>query len=252
MPHPLVLLHPPGLVTTFSVLGAAFVGAGVYATMAPSSRWFGSTLVAGKDPQQVALTFDDGPNGDTTARLLDKLATANVKATFFLVGRYVLAQPQMARRIAAEGHAIGNHSMTHPRMLLLGPQATRRELTDCSNAIADTTGVQARIFRPPFGGRWPHTLGVAKILGMQPVMWNALGFDWRLTDPTAIVARLLNGIQQNRAQGVASNLLLHDGSHKGLGWNRNPTLAAVDRVLQAQAKLSKFVTVNAWLREPAA
>jgi peptidoglycan/xylan/chitin deacetylase (PgdA/CDA1 family) len=247
MPHPLVVLHPPGLAATLSLAGAAVVGAGTYAAMAPSSRWFGRTLVAGADPLQVALTFDDGPNGDTTARLLDKLAAANVKATFFLVGRYVLAQPEMARRIAAQGHAIGNHSMTHPHMLLRGPMATQQELADCSRAIFDTTGVETKLFRPPFGGRWPHTLWVSKKLGLRPVMWNALGFDWRLTDPTAIAARLLNGIHRNRAEGVGSNLLLHDGSHKGLGWDRNPTLAAVDRVLQAQGKLSQFVTVDAWL-----
>jgi peptidoglycan/xylan/chitin deacetylase (PgdA/CDA1 family) len=239
--------HPPGWTTAASVAALAVIAGGTYATMAPGSRLFGETLVAGNDPRQVALTFDDGPNGDTTARLLDQLAESGVKATFFLIGRYVLAQPLMAQRIAAEGHAIGNHTMTHPRMLGLGPAATRREIAECSKVLADTVGVQTRIFRPPFGGRWPHTLRIARELGLTPVMWNALGFDWRQTDPAAIAARLLHGIANNRAHGVASNLLLHDGSHKGLGWDRNPTLAAVERVLHAQAKASQFVTVDAWI-----
>ena len=239
--------HLPGWSAAISVAGAAVLAGGTYATMAPGSRVFGKTLVAGNDPRQVALTFDDGPNGDTTARLLDQLAGSGVKATFFLVGRYVLAQPQMARRIAAEGHAIGNHTMTHPRMLRLGPAATRREIAECSRVIHNTTGVDTEIFRPPFGGRWPHTLRISRELGMTPVMWNALGFDWRQTDPAVIAARLLHGIAQNRARGVASNLLLHDGSHKGQGWDRNPTLAAVKRVLDAQSEASQFVTVDAWL-----
>jgi peptidoglycan-N-acetylglucosamine deacetylase len=239
--------HPSGLAAAAAVAGLAVIAGGTYATMAPGSRLFGKTLVAGNDPRQVALTFDDGPNGDTTAGLLDMLAGAGVKATFFLVGHYVLAQPQMARRIAEEGHAIGNHTMTHPRMLRLGPAATRREIVECSRVIKDTTGVETKIFRPPFGGRWPHTLRITRELGLTPVMWNALGFDWRQTDPAVIAARLLNGIAQNRVRGVASNLLLHDGSHKGLGWDRNPTLGAVERVLHAQSGSSQFVTVKAWI-----
>lgn len=239
--------HPSALATAASVAGLAVIAGGAYATMAPGSRLFGKTLIAGNDPRQVALTFDDGPNGDTTARLLDMLAEAEVKATFFLVGRYVQAQPEMARRIAAEGHALGNHTMTHPRMLRLGSGATRNEIAECSRVIHDTTGVETKIFRPPFGGRWPHTLRISRELGLTPVMWNALGFDWRQTDPEAIAARLLNGIANNRAQGCASNLLLHDGSHKGQGWDRNPTLAAVERVLHAQRDSANFVTVDAWL-----
>jgi peptidoglycan/xylan/chitin deacetylase (PgdA/CDA1 family) len=227
--------------------GAAAVCAGVYGTLWPSSQWFGRTLIAGKDPKEIALTFDDGPNGDTTARLLDKLARYNVKATFFLVGRYCLAQPELARRIVNMGHAVGNHSMTHPRLLALGPKATRQQIADAQQAIADTTGVEPRLFRPPFGGRWPYTMRAARDAGLTSVMWNAMGVDWRLTDPALIAARLLGDIQHNRGRGVASNLLLHDGSHKGIGINREPTLNAVDRVLRAHGGKSIFVTVDSWL-----
>jgi peptidoglycan/xylan/chitin deacetylase (PgdA/CDA1 family) len=223
------------------------VAGGVYATLWPSSQWFGKTLIAGKDPREVALTFDDGPNGDTTDRLLDKLAKYNVKATFFLVGRYVLAQPVLARRIVEMGHSVGNHSMTHPRLLGLGPAATRQQIVDAQAAIFDTTGVETKMFRPPFGGRWPHTMRAARDLGLTSVMWNAMGVDWRLTDSALIAARLLGDIQHNRDRGVASNLLMHDGSHKGVGINRDPTLSAVDRVLRAQGGKSRFVTVDAWL-----
>jgi peptidoglycan/xylan/chitin deacetylase (PgdA/CDA1 family) len=245
--HPLVLPHARGLPAALTALGMAALGSGVYGTMWPSSQWFGKTLIAGPNPKEVALTFDDGPNGDTTARLLDKLAKYNIKATFFLVGKYVLAQPELARRIVAQGHAVGNHSMTHPRLLMLGPAATRNEIADAQKAIADTTGVAPKMFRPPFGGRWPYTLGAARQQGLVPVMWNAMGMDWSQKDPALIAARLLGEMAHNREQGVGSNLLLHDGSHKGIGTNRDASLGAVDRVVKAVASKSKFVTVEAWL-----
>jgi len=239
--------HPRLWDVAIGASAAAIVGCGVYATMWPASQWFGKSLIAGNNADEIALTFDDGPNGDTTARLLDKLARYNVKATFFLVGKYVLAQPELARRMVAEGHTVGNHTMTHPRLLALGPVATKLEISDAQSAIADTVGVAPRLFRPPFGGRWPYTMAAAHAQGLMPVMWNAMGMDWRLTDPGRIAARLLTDIHHNRAKGTASNLLLHDGSHKGLGWDRNPSLGAVARILQSQGARAKFVTVESWL-----
>jgi len=228
-------------------VSAAAIGVGVYAAMAPGSQIFGRTLVAGRNPRELALTFDDGPNGDTTEQLLELLARHNVRATFFLVGRCAAAQPALARRIAEQGHAIGNHTMTHPHLLALGPAATRQEIVDGGKAIADATGVEPKIFRPPFGGRWPHTLRAAQELGLTSVMWNALGFDWREADASVIASRLLHGMRSNRTAGRATNFLLHDGSHRSLGANREATLAAVAQVLQAEARHSRFVTVNEWI-----
>jgi peptidoglycan/xylan/chitin deacetylase (PgdA/CDA1 family) len=215
--------------------------------MAPGSQWFGRTLIAGNDPRELALTFDDGPNADTTERLLDLLARYQVRATFFLVGRYVLAQPALARRIAEQGHTLGNHTMTHPRLLALSPAATRAEIADCSKAIADATGVEVKIFRPPFGGRWPHTMHAARDLNLTAVMWNAMGFDWREKDASVIAARLLRGMERNRAANRATNFLLHDGSHHGIGADRAATLGAVAKVLEGQSAISRFVTVDAWI-----
>lgn len=216
--------------------------------MEPQSQWFGRTVLAGKNPAELALTFDDGPNGKTTERLLDLLAQYQVRATFFVVGKAVAAQPALTRRIVEQGHLLGNHTMTHPRLLRLGPAATRAELVDGGKAIADATGVEAKIFRPPFGGRWPHTMQIARELGLTTVMWNALGFDWRpQTDAPTVTRRLLRGMERNRRRGRATNFLLHDGSHRGIGANREATLGAVARVLEAEAGKSKFVTVDAWI-----
>src|SRR6266853_6796154 len=99
----------------------SFVAAGAasyagYATMAPASQLYGRTVTHGSDPQQMALTFDDGPNDPHTMRLLDVLAKHNAKATFFLIGRYVRQCPEIARAVLAAGHEIGNHTYSHPNL----------------------------------------------------------------------------------------------------------------------------------------
>src|SRR5258708_6146979 len=105
---------------------AGLVAAGcAYAALSPQSQIFGKVLIAGRDPNEIALTYDDGPNDDVTERLLDVLANHHVRATFFLIGRYVQQRPQIARAIAAAGHLIGNHSMTHPWLAWQSSARTR-------------------------------------------------------------------------------------------------------------------------------
>jgi len=95
-----------------AVLGAT--GLWWHAAMWPESQIFGPQLVAGRNPMEIALTYDDGPNGDTTLRLLDVLAESDTRAMFFLIGKHVRQQPEIARRVADAGHVVGNHTMTHP------------------------------------------------------------------------------------------------------------------------------------------
>src|SRR3954467_4092990 len=90
--------------------GLAAAGVACYGAIAPESELFGKTLHRLPDPKQLALTYDDGPNDPYTSNLLDVLAKHDVKATFFLIGKYVAAEPEIARRIAALGHSIGNHT----------------------------------------------------------------------------------------------------------------------------------------------
>jgi hypothetical protein len=102
--------------TTTAILAAATAAAGVltYAALSAQSQFFGPVLVASRNPNEIALTYDDGPNDIATERLLEVLARHEVRATFFLIGRFVRQRPQIARAIAAAGHLIGNHTMTHP------------------------------------------------------------------------------------------------------------------------------------------
>src|ERR1700744_6091575 len=90
------------------------VGGYAYAAMYPQSQIFGKAIVAGRDPNEFALTYDDGPNNQYTEQLLEILARHEVHATFFMIGRFVQQRGELVRRIRAAGHLVGNHTMTHP------------------------------------------------------------------------------------------------------------------------------------------
>src|SRR5919109_1097112 len=165
---------------------AAFITYAGYASMAPRSQFFGPTFTRGLDLRRLALTYDDGPNDPCTLHLLDILAEHNVKATFFLIGRYVAKRPDIVRRIAQAGHVLGNHTYSHPN-LIFSPQATRnREIDDCAKAINNAAGAHSNLFRPPFGGRRPAVLRAIRRKGLIPVMWSVSSYDWR-ESPTAQV-----------------------------------------------------------------
>src|SRR5580692_5349503 len=119
-------------------------GACAYAAISPESQIFGATLIAGSNPAEFALTFDDGPNDFYTPRLLDLLAQHQVRATFFLIGNFVRDRPEIVRQIHAAGHLIGNHTTTHPWLPLLSPRRVRNELAFCNATIEDAIGQRVR------------------------------------------------------------------------------------------------------------
>ena len=134
-------------ITLASAAAASYAG---YATMAPTSQLYGRTLTHGSDPNQIALTFDDGPNDPHTMHLLDVLAKHNAKATFFLIGKYVRQRPEIARAILAAGHEIGNHTDSHPNLILVSAARLRQELADCSKALEDALGKKSHAFSTAF------------------------------------------------------------------------------------------------------
>ena len=230
-------------------VAAAGLGYGLwtYAARSPGSQLFGRTLIAGRDPNEAALTFDDGPNGDTTLRLLDLLARHQARATFFLIGRFVRQQPEIVRAIAQAGHLIGNHTVTHPPLHRQSAHRIREELAGCSAALEDTLGQPVRFFRAPHGARRPYVLQLVREMGMVPVQWNVMGVDWK-GDPAATVAtRVVRGVAFQRRLGHGSNILLHDGGDRALGIDRTPTLEAVERLLVGfRAEGIRLVGVDAW------
>jgi peptidoglycan-N-acetylglucosamine deacetylase len=228
---------------------AATLAAGgyAYAAMWPTSQIFGRAIIGGADAREFALTYDDGPNDPYTQQLLDVLARHNVRATFFLIGRFVRQRPEIARAIHAAGHLVGNHTMSHPVLLFQSPKRVREELAGCNAAIEDALGEPVRHFRPPHGARRPDVLRAARNLGLTPVLWNAMGYDWKPTTAEHVFENLQKGIQRNQRLGVGSNLLLHDGGQAGIGQDRSHSVAATSRVLESTREKSiRYVTVDAW------
>lgn len=207
--------------------------------MAPTGQWYGRTFIGvARGTKQIALTYDDGPNDPHTLHLLDVLARQNVRATFFLIGRYVQQRPEIARQIAASGHVVGNHTFTHPVLTFKSAAEIRQEISGCRAALQDTIGEHSDLFRPPFGGRRPAVLRIARELGLEPVMWNLTGYDWN-APPAAV-------IEQKVAKRIRGGdvILLHDGGHKFMGADRAQTVLVTDRLIQRyKAEGYEFVTI---------
>jgi len=215
-------------VLTSVITGAALISAAAagYQSMAPTGQWYGRTFTGlPRNSRQLALTYDDGPNDPHTLRLLEILGKHNVHATFFMVGRYVRQRHDIVRAVASAGHIIGNHTFTHPLLIFKSAKEIRQELTDCRSAINDAIGEHSNLFRPPFGGRRPAVLRIARELGLEPVMWNITGYDW-----DAPPAKKIEQTVSTKIRG-GNVILLHDGGHKQMGADRSQTVAATDQLL---------------------
>ncbi len=162
-----------------------------------------------RDGAVVALTFDDGPDPERTPLLLDALAELGVKATFFLVGRSVDANPALARRIVEEGHEIGNHTYHHAYLPLTRSRDVVRELMATDRAIAQATGQVPRLVRPPYGGRSPWNVRAFGKLKKRVVLWDVNSFDWRGAPAGEVATRVLGRVRPG------SIVLLHDARDGG-------------------------------------
>ncbi len=239
-----------------SALAVTAAGAAIsYAGMAPTSQLFGRTVVAGRNPRQIALTYDDGPNDATTPALLDLLGEPGIRATFFMIGSFARQRPDLVRAVAAAGHLIGNHSQTHPALLLCSNARIRAELRDGNASLESALGKPVRFFRPPFGARRPYVLRGARELQLTPVLWNAMGYDWKPTTPEAVEAHVWRGFEHNQNRGLATNALLHDGGHKSMGQDRSHTITATRNLIlrwkqhfAERNETCEFVTPEAWVK----
>ena len=219
----------------------------VNGALRPGSQLFGRTLIAGNNPKEFALTYDDGPNDRSTEPLLDLLARHNARATFFMIGRFVRQRPDIARQVQAAGHLIGNHTDTHPWLAWQTAARIREELRACNQALEDALGSPVRYFRPPHGARRPYVLRQAAELGLTTVQWNAMGMDWQPIPAQQIVTNLDRGIARAKRQGQGSNILLHDGFDQSMGADRSQTVRATDLLLQRLNQTNgRTVTVDAW------
>jgi peptidoglycan/xylan/chitin deacetylase (PgdA/CDA1 family) len=206
---------------------AAAASAAGYQSMSPTGQWYGRTFTGGiRGSKQITLTYDDGPNDPHTLRLLDVLAKHSVRATFFMIGRFVQQRPDVVRAVAQAGHVIGNHTFTHPLLIFESEAQTRIQLVDCRQALQDAIGEHSSLFRPPFGGRRPATIRIARKLGLQTAMWNVTGYDWNAPPAAAIEKKVA---RQMRGGDV---ILLHDGGYRALGADRAQTVIATDNLIR--------------------
>src|SRR6202049_4695468 len=135
---------------------AAVAGIAAWGAVASSSELFGPPLRHTASSRKIALTFDDGPNPEVTPRLLELFDRYSVRATFFLIGKFARACPELVKEISARGHLIGNHSDTHANLFFRSRAGIRGELVRCQDDIAAAAHAEPpRWMRPPYGYRSP-------------------------------------------------------------------------------------------------
>lgn len=143
----------------------------------------------------VALTFDDGPDKEHTPRVLDLLKREGVTATFFVVGAKAEQNPELIRRIVAEGHTVANHSYHHlPQSTLLSSHRYAEELERCEEVVVRLTGLRMRLYRPPFGVTNPLLARAVKGLGLVTVGWSVRSLDTVSTDADRVVRRIMKRV----------------------------------------------------------
>ena len=203
----------------------------------PGSRWLldRQTEVPCASRPCVALTFDDGPSPEVTPRVLDILRQGQAKATFFVVGRQVELNPSLARRVTHEGHALGNHTYSHPSLFcFLSPGRLREEIERAQDTIHRVTGVRPRHFRSPVGQRHPILKLALERAGLELVLWRLRTYDTRAVTSETLRRRILERVRPGAI------VLMHDRSGPGA----SAMLAALPDVIEAlRARGYEFVTI---------
>jgi peptidoglycan/xylan/chitin deacetylase (PgdA/CDA1 family) len=178
-----------------------------------------------------ALTFDDGPHAQGTPAVLEILAAAGVRATFFLVGEQLRRNPSLGREIVAAGHGIGLHCDRHRNLLRLAPWQVRADIARARASIEDGTGRSPNLYRPPYGVLNATALRLARRHGWRTLLWSQWGRDWEArASPESIAAHVIDGA------GEGAVLLLHDADDYSAPDSFRRTVAALPRVLDTLAQ----------------
>lgn len=170
----------------------------------------------------VALTFDDGPSPIYTPQILTILKENGIKATFFMVGSNARLYPEIVKMVLAEGHAIGSHSLTHPKLTQLNDAQLYKEVATPQDIIYKITGKKPVCLRYPFGMSNEHVRAVIRSQGMQPVPMGFNSFDYDRPGVDKIVSQVVNNLYSGQV------ILLHDGYDK-----REQTVKALPRIIEA-------------------
>jgi peptidoglycan/xylan/chitin deacetylase (PgdA/CDA1 family) len=177
---------------------------------------------------EVAITFDDGPDPDVTPKILDLLDRHQVQATFFCVGSKAERHPELCREMVRRGHAVENHSASHRwHFAMLGIKGMRREVVAAQDALTAATGQPPLFFRAPCGLRNPFLEAVLCRTGLQLVSWTRRGFDTRESDPDVVLRRLVHGL------AGGDILLVHDGNAARTDAGKPVALVVLPHLLDA-------------------
>jgi peptidoglycan-N-acetylglucosamine deacetylase len=224
---------------------AAAAGIAAWGAVAPSSQLFGPTLRHTSSSRRLALTFDDGPNPAVTPGLLELFDRYSVRATFFLIGKFARACPDLVNEISARGHLIGNHTDTHRSLAWQSREQMRGELARCQDAVAAALrAAPPRWMRPPYGFRSPWLHGEIHGVGIRGVvMWSKICYDWKPQPPERLIERLARVARQDRPRGDI--VVLHDGDHRALGGDRHHVVTALEHWLPRWRDAGmEFVTIE--------
>ena len=182
-------------------------------------------------PGRIALTFDDGPDEDSTPAVLDALDVAGVKATFFVVGEQLERHWRIARDAAARGHELALHGFAHPHHDELSPAAARDEVARGVGAFEAALGHRPRHFRPPYGRFAEASYEACARFGLTPVYWSAWGMDWEPIGPDRIADLACRDLDDGMV------LVLHDSPRSAARESAAPTVEALPAILEHTTKM---------------
>lgn len=225
------------------------MGCLMYGYFVPSSQVFGKVYYEGNSSERVvALTFDDGPNEPYTSQILDILDGHGIDATFFAIGQNVILYPDVARRMVADGHIVGNHSYSHKANHAVTSQGCR-DLAMAQTAIRDTVGLEPHLYRPPHGKASPWELECVEKANLVEVTWSVASRDQYVSSAKVFAKNILNEVEPGKI------ILLHDGYgtlHDCNLADKSLTVEALPFIIEhLQAQGYRFVTVNELLGVPA-
>jgi peptidoglycan/xylan/chitin deacetylase (PgdA/CDA1 family) len=216
--------------------------AAVKRALSASATFLGTTIRVSTPEPAIALTFDDGPHPVDTPPLLDLLERHGARATFFVVGKSARRHPELIERMAAAGHALGNHTWEHLSLPSLKRRYRLRQLAWTEEVLGPHS---SGLFRPPYGEQSPGSRIDALRLGLRPVCWDVIAEDWRDDPPEVMLQRIYRKLRRG------SIVLFHDTLYTTVEEryrDRGPTLAAVERLLQDLGDRYRFVTVPELLK----
>lgn len=190
----------------------------------------------------MALTFDDGPDGRYTPRVLDELRRAGVRATFFVTAKQAEAHPGVMRRIVADGHEVGNHGDDHTLLTGSGRAALERRLRHADGVIRRWTGRPLRWFRPPYGAHDGEVLRAAEALHYRTVLWSVDTRDWQGLPASDVLA--------NSLAGIHNGAIILNHSATGPGRDLSGTAEALPKLIaELRARGYRLVTLGELLGE---